>query len=307
MDTSLPAHVHEFADVAQRRLGQIGGPQAALRAESDGRIREEARQALRDIGADELNPRTDTDDTLAAAVLCHAAGQTLLPYPVVDELMSTDTARLTLIDPRAPRVDHGDLDDRWLLADLGGTTYTGRPGARRPAKLGPFLVPVDAPRPSSVVPPPDIALHLIFQSWRILGSLQRALAIACDHIKAREQFGQPLAAFQSVRFSVADASVAVRGLEELCKFTLSRWQPGQDDPYQRSDALMLKLRAAETGIALMRVCHQLLGALGFCDESDISVIDRHLQPLLRLPLSAEELSAHLVSELAADRIETLFS
>ena len=52
---------------------------------------------------------------------------------------------------------------------------------------------------------------------------------------------------------------------------------------------------------------QLLGALGFCDESDISVLDRHTQPLIRLPLSAEELGLRLIPDVRDGSLETLFS
>jgi acyl-CoA dehydrogenase len=306
METSLPQHIREFQSVARESFDGVGGPPAALSAETDDAPRQAAAQALRDIGAGELAVRDDPDQTLAAAVVCHAAGMTLLPYPVVDELMSLDGARLALIDPRAARVDHGDLPGPWILADLDGSAYTATLGPRRAGKLGPFLVEATGLAPTGNVPQADIALHLILDAWRLLGALERAMVIARDHIKARTQFGKPLAEFQAVRFTVADAGVALRGLEELTKFTISRWNsvPGQ---IAWTDALMLKLKAADTGVQLIRTCHQLLGALGFCDESDISVIDRHIQPLLRLPAGADELALRLVPEVSAGHVETLFS
>lgn len=306
METALPQHVHEFSCVARERFDKLGGPQAALLAETDGRSREAAAQALRDIGADELAVRSDPDDTLAAAVVCRAAGATLLPYPVVETILAIDGARLALVDPRCARVDHGDLAGDWLLADLDGTTYSAKRGARRRGKLGPFLVEATELTPAGTVAQKDISLHLILGSWQLLGALQRALDIARDHVRARTQFGKPLAEFQAVRFTVADTSVALSGLAELAKFTISRWDsvPGQ---IGWTDALILRLKAAETGVQLMRTCHQLLGALGFCDESDISVIDRHIQPLLRLPVNTEELAVRLMPETSAGHVETLFS
>ena len=58
---------------------------------------------------------------------------------------------------------------------------------------------------------------------------------------------------------------------------------------------------------MLRTSHQLLGALGFCDESDVSVIDRHTQPLIRLPLGAEALGLRLISDVRDGYLETLFS
>ena len=114
-----------------------------------------------------------------------------------------------------------------------------------------------------------------------------------EHVRARIQFGKPLAEFQAVRFAVADAAVAVRGLYELAKYTISR--PESTPAQVRSaDALVLRLKAADTARQVMRTAHQLLGALGFCDESDVSVLDRHTQPLMRLPLSTEALALRLM-------------
>jgi alkylation response protein AidB-like acyl-CoA dehydrogenase len=109
-----------------------------------------------------------------------------------------------------------------------------------------------------------------------------------------------------VRFAVADASVTVRGLDELAKYTVCRTE---STPAQRRsvDALVLRLNAVDSARQLLRTSHQLLGALGFCDESDISVLDRHTQPLIRLPLGSEGLALRLTSAVRDDQLETLFS
>jgi hypothetical protein len=44
---------------------------------------------------------------------------------------------------------------------------------------------------------------------------------------------------------------------------------------------MAALEAAEI---VFRVTHQLHGAVGFCDETTLSWLSRHSQPLRRLPL-----------------------
>jgi hypothetical protein len=57
----------------------------------------------------------------------------------------------------------------------------------------------------------------------------------------------------------------------------------------------------------LRTAHQLLGALGFCDESDVSVLDRHTQSLIRLPVSTEVLAMRLTKGVPGGQFETLFS
>ena len=98
----------------------------------------------------------------------------------------------------------------------------------------------------------------------------------------------------------------MRGLHELAKYTLCR--PESLPVQTRSaDALVLRYKAADTARQVLRASHQLLGALGFCDESDVSVLDRHTQPLIRLPLGAEALALRLIPDVRDGYLETLFS
>ena len=220
--------------------------------------------------------------------------------------MAIDGARLALVNPEAPRIDHGDLAGDWIAADLDGTRYQVQPSSRTAAKLGPFLVPATLSPPDGTVPAADVDLHLALGAWRIVGAVQQCLEITRQHVVARMQFGKPLAEFQAVRFTVADAAVAARGLHELAKYTISRIEsvPAQ---VRSADALILRLKAGETARLVLRAAHQLLGALGFCDESDVSVLDRHTQPLIRLPVSTEVLAMRLLPGIRDGGLETLFS
>jgi hypothetical protein len=306
VNTALPEDIAEFGAVAAKRFVRFGGPQAALRAETEEHLRDGARSAVADLGAFDLEVRSSPDDLLAAAVLCQAAGAAALPYPLVEELLAIDGARLALVNPEAPRIDHGDLPGDWIAADLDGRRYGVQPTSRTSAKLGPFLVPVSLTDSESTVPAADVDLHLTLGSWRILGALEQALEITREHVNARMQFGKPLAEFQAVRFTIADASVAVRGLYELAKYTISRTNSTAAQVHS-ADALILRLKAADTARQVLRTAHQLLGALGFCDESDVSVLDRHTQPLIRLPVSSEVLALRLMPGVRGGEFETLFS
>ena len=44
------------------------------------------------------------------------------------------------------------------------------------------------------------------------------------------------------------------------------------------------MAAIEAADVVFRVCHQLHGAVGFCDETTLSWLSRYSQPLRRLPL-----------------------
>jgi hypothetical protein len=307
VNTTLPADVVAFADSAAHSLSRLGGVDLALRTETDRSLREPVGQALEALGAFDLDVRGDPDELLAAAQLCRVAGSVALAWPVIEELMRVDAARLTLINPAGPRVDHGDLGGEWIGADLDGEAHALHIRApSRPAKLGPFLTPASLAGDRPAVPATDVARHLVLGAWRILGSLESGLSQVVEHVRARKQFGQALAEFQAVRFAIADASVAVRGLGELAKFTTWRLAVAPAAQAQ-ADATALRLHAVDTAVAVLRTCHQMLGAVGFCDEHDVSVLDRHLQPLLRLPVSAEVLAARLIPAVSAHEFETLFS
>ena len=124
--------------------------------------------------------------------------------------------------------------------------------------------------------------------------LDRAMDLTRAHVLDREQFGQPLAAFQGVQFQLTDAEVERGGVEELAKYALWSVQAaGQREPEALDDALALRLAAIEAAEVVFRVAHQLHGAIGFCDETPLSWLSRYSQPLRRLPfgLSATRAAA----------------
>lgn len=306
MNTALPADVVAFGAAARARFAALGGAELALRAETDDSARSSAGAALEELGAWDVDPRDDEDGLLAAAELCRAAGAVVLPYPLVEQLLSIDGRPLALVDPGRPWIDHGDIDAAWTAADLDGNAWAVRTAARRPARLGPFVTRAQLLDPADAVSLADIDRHLLLGSWRILGGLDAALALASEHVQVRKQFGQPLAEFQAVRFALADAVVAHRGLDELAKFTI--WRLGTATAAaMHADAVALRVHADDVAVKVLRCCHQLFGAIGFCDEHDVSVIDRHVQPLLRLPHSAEALADHLVPAVSANQLESLFT
>ena len=295
-----------FGASVRRSLERLGGIELARRVEADRSQRAVVGSILDELGLGELDVRNDEEQLLAAAELCRVSGSLALPWPVVEDLLAVDGARLALVDPAYPRVDHGDLAGDWAGCDIDGRSFelTMHPAGR--AKLGPFLVPASR---GDVLPPVgtgDVSRHLVLGSWRLLGGLQTGFAQVVEHVGLRVQFGKPLSAFQTVRFAVADASVAVRGFEELVKFTT--WRLGSASSQRAmADAVALRLQGAETAVRVLRTCHQLLGAVGFCDEHDVSLLDRHLQPLIRLPLSAEALAERLVPLVGHGDFESLFA
>jgi hypothetical protein len=300
MDLRLPDVAAEFAVAAHRAFeNHLGGVDIARAAEGDPSVRRtEVAPVLDKLGVPDLTAGADLDAGLAAGELCREAGRVVLPYPLVGVLLADDRDRrpAVLVTPSIPRADHGDIFRVWRVADIRGRTWTGQAdGSPLGTKLGPFVTDLTlSPDDAGEV---DGPLALTLGAWQVLGSVERALELATEHVRERHQFGKPLAAFQAVQFQVADATVAVHSLRELCRFTMWRLHVAPDD--RLVDALALRVHALECAQVVLRTAHQLHGAIGFCDEHDLSILTRHTQPLLRLPAGLEASTEHLVRAVEA--------
>lgn len=310
MNPLLPDEAVEFGATARRAFAALGGVDAARRAEETPALRHaEVSDTLNALGIDELDPRADADTLAAAAALCEAAGRVALPYPVPGVLLrGTDGLPFAVVPADRCRVDHGDLFDHWRVATLDGSTSTATlKGDTLGTRLGPFVT--DLVSGDSTITGgdsnSDVALHLALTAWQVLGTADRAVELAVEHVTGRIQFGKPLSAFQAVQFQLADAAVAVAGLRELAQFTL--WRLALAPHHAMADVLALRVHALDVARAVLRTCQQLHGASGVCDEYDISVLTRHVQPALRLPCSAERTAEALALAIQRDGFDGLFA
>ena len=299
MNRSLPEEATEFAAAARAAFAGLGGADAARRAEIDPDHRAgEVARVLAGLGVPGLDPREDETSRAAAAELCREAGRVALPYPLPAVLAGRDRPLAVVASGGDSwRADHADLFADWEVADLAGGSGRAQPGRSLQTRLGPFVGdlsgtwshsgdPTSASASASASTSASGAgLQLVLSAWMILGGLEAAVDSAVAHVSGRVQFGQTLSEFQAVQFQLADASVAVEGLREAARFALWRWAHHPDAAV--TDALALRLQALDSARAVLRTAQQLHGASGLCDEYDISIHVRHLQPALRLPFGAE--------------------
>jgi hypothetical protein len=307
MNLELPETAIDFGATAERAFTDAGGVDLARRAEAEPGLRAELVGPRLDLlGALDLRVADDLDTALAGGELCRVAGRCALPYPVIAVLASGIGDRLpaALVDPVMPRADHGDLFPHWRLAAIDGAVWEGRPeGPPLGTELGPFVVDMVASTTDDPEPV-DVPMLLTLTAWQTLGTLERALELAVEHVNTRHQFGGPLARFQAVQFQIADATVAVQSLRELAHFTLWRlWVAPLD---RLVDALALRAQALESAHAVLRTSHQLHGAIGFCDEHDLSILSRHAQPLLRLSAGLEATTEQLMAAVDHTGFDSLF-
>ncbi len=313
MTPELPAEAVELADSARRAFDALGGVDVARRAEVDPTVRvDEVATVLDRLGIADLDPRADPLMLAAAAAVCEVAGRVALPYPLAAAVVRDAEGRPTAAVPAAAlRVDHATLFDQWCVGALGSTVGgSSIGGSARPiggalgSRLGRFvgdLEPVaEGPAPAQL----DLLVQQTLVGWTVLGSLDRAVELATEHVVGRVQFGKPLAEFQAVQFQLADAAVAVAGLRELAGFTL--WRVSTEGTAARADVLALRLHALEVARSVLRTAQQLHGAAGVCDEYDVSVLVRMVQPALRLPCGVESTAEQLAGAVATDGFVGLF-
>jgi 3-oxo-4-pregnene-20-carboxyl-CoA dehydrogenase alpha subunit len=294
----------EYGRQALRAFEAAGGDRLVQQAEAKPAERESlAGPALAELGAWDLDVCTDADELEAAAALCRSAGYWALPYPVAERLSrpaDLDVDGLIVVaDPRPSGVVVG-LESRWATVSLGGTRsrVLGQ-GATGPAFVAELeLAAIDENGGG------DIALGLMLPCWTLLGMLDRAMELTIAHVSLRKQFGQPLSAFQGVQFQLTDAEVERSGVEILAKYTL--WSIATGRPEALNDALALRMSAIEAAEVVFRVCHQLHGAVGFCDETTLSWLSRYSQPLRRLPLGLSATREVLTQRVGGTGLTGLF-
>jgi hypothetical protein len=308
MDLALPEVAEQFALSAERAIVALGGLELARRAEADPALRASVLQGAFDaLGVRDLDPRADLESAAMAAELVRIAGRYVVPFPVVGYVMAGpgDAVPLALSSAPPLRVDHGDLFARWAVCDFSGRRTEAVPaGPPLASRLAPFVTPLVEVGESQDGHGTAVALLCTLWASYLLGVAEHALELAVAHVKGRVQFGRPLAELQSVRFEIADATVAVDGLRELIRFTL--WRVADTKEEAVADALAARLAAQDVSQPVLRVAQQLHGAAGLADEYDISVLVRHFQPALRLPVDSDAMSDIVFDALQRHGFATLF-
>lgn len=292
MQREWPQDAVEFGRTVRSVLADLGGVELARDAERDPQIRQDVLAGrLAEIGLREVDPLGDPDEAAAALLGVRAAGSVVAPWPLVHELAvpveergNVDGAYLVRGVPE--RLDHADRFDRPVLLPFGGgdgAVRVGRSsGPVRGAPLDPFGAPaVDTGETLSGEGwERAAATHVVLDAAWISGALSTVLQQTARYAGERRQFGRAVGEFGEIRWRLADMAVAQDGIDELTDWTWWRLQHGAASD---ADVLALRLAALEAAATVLANGHQVLGAVGLCEEHDVAVIDRHLQSVLRRP------------------------
>jgi len=309
VNIDLTDEARDYGLVVRQALEAAGGTELGPRAEADPTTRADlVAPVLGELGAWDLDPRGSVDELEAAAAVCRNAGYWAVAYPVAERLArpaDLDADGLLVVADHRPAAAIDGLDGRWVAVTLDGhrSTAVARPATQAPRKSAFVtelqLTPIDEDGAK------DVALGLVLPCFTLLGMLDRAMDETTTYVQDRQQFGQPLAKFQSVQFQLTDAEVERSGVEVLAHYALWSIEAGNDEAID--DALALRLAAVEAAEVVFRITHQLHGAIGFCDETPLSWISRYSQPLRRLPLGLSATRDALTGRIGRRGLTGLFN
>lgn len=101
-----------------------------------------------------------------------------------------------------------------------------------------------------------------------VGAMAAALAMTVDYLKQREQFGQKLASFQTLRHRLVDMYVALRETEAMTDVALAAL--GHEGDERCASVSALKVWVCRSARFVAQNAVQLHGAMGVTDELAIS-------------------------------------
>jgi alkylation response protein AidB-like acyl-CoA dehydrogenase len=230
---------------------------------------------------------TETDFILVA----QAAGYAALPEPLV-ESAGIAAPLLAAIDPAhdllsseqtlaiGPAINPfiADADTAAaLLLERDGATYLLRPDEvtlTRQQSTDPFrrLFSVNWRPNTPISRDPGLwadALDrgALFAAAQCAGLAQRAIDIAVEYAKTREQFGKPIGSYQAVKHLLANAQVKVEFAKPVIYAAAAGFR--NRDAYSRARISHAKLFAAEAADLAARTALQVHGAMGYSWEVDV--------------------------------------
>jgi alkylation response protein AidB-like acyl-CoA dehydrogenase len=101
----------------------------------------------------------------------------------------------------------------------------------------------------------------------LVGVAQRALDMATDYAKEREQFGRPIGAYQAVSHRLADMLWAVEEARSLTYY--AAWTADAEPESLSLAASMAKARASDAAASVAHDAIQTFGGIGFTWEHDV--------------------------------------
>jgi hypothetical protein len=319
MERQWPDEALDFETGVRGALQRAGGVELARRAEAAPAVRASVvKPILDELGILDLDLSGGETEAAATALAMSAAGAFVCPWPLVQQLAVPRALRgevdaVYLRDGAVRRAEHLDIAGRAAALDLvtreaqalrvlEAPALNGNHRAVSPMPLDPFGVRCELASESF-----DLAgligAHVVLAAFWTVGALGSARELATQHARDRHQFGRRIADFGAVQWHLSDIALAQEGLWELASFSLARLI---DQTLTSADALALQYLMLDSAQKVFSHAHQVLAAIGLCDEHDLTVLERHVQPLLRRPCGITRTVGLLAEEVACSGFDNLY-
>lgn len=304
MDFRFSEEQQMTADAVRGLLADLCQPSDLRRLMQSGAARDEVRwQKLVEMGLQgALVPEDKGGLGLSAAdfvLVAEACGYACLPEPLVEnagvalpmlaalsddercaELLERALAgeiTVALCHPANLFVSDADLSGAILIARDGHlhavspdeVTLTRQPSMDPFRRL--FSVPDKMADDTRIAANADLDATLdrgaVFAAAQMLGIAQRAVDLAVEYAKSRNQFGKPIGSYQAVKHLLATAQVRI----EFARPVVHAAAAGLEnfDVYSRARISHAKIAAAEAADLACRTAIQVHGAMGYSWEVDL--------------------------------------
>jgi alkylation response protein AidB-like acyl-CoA dehydrogenase len=228
------------------------------------------------------------------APIAESAGYAGLPEPLVESagvaapllaairpdaaVLADPAATVAIQHPINPFVTDADSAAALLLAD-GGDIHLVRPAdatLMRQESIDPFRRlftvawrPSPATRIASGAALWDEALDraALFAAAQGLGIAQRAVDLAVDYARERQQFGKPIGSYQAVKHLLATAQVKIEFARPVVQAAAA--EIGHHDAQSRARVSHAKIAALDAADLAARTAIQVHGAMGYSWEVDV--------------------------------------
>ena len=119
------------------------------------------------------------------------------------------------------------------------------------------------------------------------GAMERLLELSIEHLKTRQQFGQPLAQFQALQHHIAGMATALEQARSMALYAAAAC--ADQNAAMRGKALSAaKVLVGQESLAMARRAVQLHGGMGMTDEVLVGHLFRRLMTINATWGSAEE-------------------
>lgn len=210
-------------------------------------------------------------ETIAVApALLSAAGRTA-------DLADIATGSLVTVaaPPLAPlAADVDAAEKRYLVA--GSTLYTCTETEALPTvdptRAVSRVAAAGEPLADGLDTAAAIDLGALGTAAQLLGLGQRMLTVAAEYATARTQFGRAIGSFQAVKHHLADVAIAIEMARPLVLGAAVGIDGGSpEDTDVSRDVAAAKVAAADAAYLAARQSLQVLGAIGYTTEHDLSL------------------------------------